>query len=251
MALVLLICVSMWFTPQFVNCDINIDGVPKALYVAVNDSLSAIKLHLDDTQKSIHEQQSLSIPVLVEMNRSIGYGGPFDSHLAVSPKVYTRFVVFIDNIATQVAIQMTQLFLNAINKVGDLLKPLIQPCRVTRTVKLLKYVIFEIAPKIGKVTAENKVRYWDIYEWVAVRLVRLQTKESESEEEYEEELEFVLDYGVVNINRYINEVGQLVDQFSSEVAKKLLDLIREALNPKIKIVGSTVEPWVEDDNLDL
>lgn len=255
MAIVLLICLSMWLTPQLSSCVSppysDTAGVPLKFYVAVNDSLTEINLMLDDTQKSIHDQQGVSIPVLVEMNQSIGDGGPFDSHLAVSPKVFTRFVVFIDNIATQVAIQMTQLFLDGINKVADLLKPLSKPDRAARTVKLLKFVIFEIAPKIGKVTAENKARYWDIYEWCAVRLVHLQTHGSPTPEAYENRLNYVLNYGVVNINRYINEVGNLVNQFASEVADKLYALIRESLNPAIAVVGSTVEPWVEDDNLDL
>lgn len=253
MFIVFAICVPLLLAPQSVFSDDSppySDTATSVLYNPVNDSLTEIRLVLDDTQKSIHEKQQLYIPVLVEMNRSIGDQGPFDSHLAISPKIYTRFVVFIDEISTQVAIQMTNLYLDAINLIEKALHSFLKPTRAARTVKLLKFVIYDIAPKIGKVTADNKSRYWAIYEWVAVRLVRLQTQGSPSDDEYEARLEYVLAYGVANVNRYINEVGNLVDQFAADVADKLYDVLREALDPRVKRVGSTVEPWV-DDKLEL
>lgn len=253
MAIVLLICLSLWLAPQLAICadsTSSTGGIPPVLFRPFNDSLTEINLLLDDTQKQIHDQQALSIPVLIEMNRSIGDQGPFDSHLAVSPKIYTRFLTFIDTVANNVGIQMTQLYLRAINLAATTLSKLLKADKAAETVKLLKFVIFEIAPKIGLVTAENKARYWAIYEWVAVRLVNLQTKGSPNEKAYNDRLEYVLGYGVENVNRYINDVGNRVNEFAEAVRDKLVAIIKEALSPSCERVGTTVEPFVRD-NFDL
>lgn len=248
-----LIYIHIWLCSQILTSVFPITnetaGVPINLYQAVNDSLTAIKLILDDTQRSIHVQQSKSIPTIVEMNYSIGEGGPFDAHLAISAKVFNRFVDFIDNAATQTSIRMTQVFLGAIEKVAKILTPFLQHDRVDRTIKMLKFVIFEIAPKIGKLTAENKVRYWTTYEIAGLKAVRLHTGGTHTCSEYKLRLDNLLDEAVRFVNRHINEVGELVDQFSTEVAEKLLDIIRESLNPCISKVGSTVFPWVNDAHL--
>lgn len=254
---VLLLCVSLWLTtPQLASCQdlsstCDTSDLPIDLFSTVNDALYDIKVMLDDAQQSIKEKEKVCIDTIIDMNYSTGDGGPLDSQLAVVTWIYKHHLDFIDGVATEVAIQMTQLFLDAINKVATLLKPLLKPDRAARTVKLLKFVIFEIAPKIGKVTAANKNRYWDIYELSARKLVRQQIVSCLKAPAYLTGLTANLQNSTVVIHRYTNEVGFLVDQFASEVAGKLLDLIREALNPAVAEVGTTVEPWVNDDDLDL
>lgn len=250
-----LICLFLWLSLLISSSDCespptcDSTGVPLNIYQAVKDSLTDIQQVLDDAQDSIQEKQTSLFSEIIKINHRTGYGGPFGEQLSVVSSWYNQFLSFIDNIATQVSIQMTQLYLEAINKIAILLKHLLKTGRTARTVKLLKFVCFEIAPKIGEVTAANKVRYWDIYEWGARRLVHLHT--NDETEVYEARLDYIMNYSVVTIKGYTSEVGDLVTQFSAEVADKLLDIVREALNKSIAKVGSTVEPWVNDDKLEL
>lgn len=248
MYILLVICLTFWIRPNLTNCTDSDADVPLFLFRHINDTLVEIKLLIDNTQQQIRDKQSLTVPVMLEMTRAIGDHGSLDSHLAVVSFVYNRYLTLVDSLSDNLSIQMTRKYIQTINKIEPGLKTLIEETKVQQTVKLLKYVIFEIAPKIGLVTAENKSQYWLNYEWVATHLIRLQTEGCPNLEEYNQRIENILDEATLKYNRCVNDMGYLIDKFASEVADKMVSLIKEALDPSFSV--DFVEPFIRD-NFDL
>lgn len=205
-------------------------ALPTVFELPINASITAINLLLDDAQLVQHTKQQITIPVILEMNRSIGEGGPIIELIAVGQGVFNRFLGTVDDTSSDVSANVTALFQQAVRVVESHLGDFLSSCDVSKVINEIECVIHGIDDHISDLTAGNQDRYWGLYGQLTDKLVTLHS--STSDTDYSTQLEGILKFGTGNFNRFINDVGYKVERYLAGIADQIRQIILDALKPK-------------------
>lgn len=223
------IIIAIVLSQQHVSAD-DPPSLPTILERPINESLTAINLILDNAYSTQQDKQQITIPVIFEMNRSIGAGGPIHELIAVGQGVFNRFLGTVDVSSTDVSANVTALFQQAVRVVESHLGQFLPKCDVTKVIKEIECVINGIEDHIADLTAGNQDRYWGLYGELTDKLVDLHGCDSSGG--YDTQLEGILKFGGGNFNRFINDASHRVERYLADIADQIRNIILAALKPK-------------------
>lgn len=224
-------CLTQPYTSADCSDELDERELPPCLDAPINASISAINLMLDDAQLGIHTKQAITMPVILEMNRSIGEGGPILELISLGRGVFDRFLTNVGSTSNTISTEVTQIFRKAVREVETHLWGLLEKCEVEKLIAKIEALICNIEGHIAKMTAGNQDRYLGLYGDLSNKLQDLHSNKCSCQQVYSNKLEGILKFGSGNFNRFINDVGNRVERYLNGIANQIRALILAALNP--------------------
>lgn len=220
----LLLCVF------FSNFADSCHTLPEYLDRPINDSITSIKLLLDETRYEISVKRQETFTTLKTMNLGIYHGGPIAELTVVAKNLFTRFINVSDCKTDFLASKAQELMEAANTSVLSELSCDFQPCELQRLKESIAKLLQRIEPEISDLRDACNKKQWDLYNQVSAKLNKLHSTKLSSDEVYRAKLVDISKCGNDYFVRHENEIAYQEDYLLSEIANEMRQIVLQALN---------------------